>query len=111
MSTRPGLSHPARPRTIGRCSRRHYAAFEAALAYARGPLPAPRLKPMIGLYMFDYLTHHGLSPQPTAPAAACDRPASSSSHGCGDTVRVHTYPVPQSESTRGRSEAVFSPWM
>ena len=38
---------------------RHWEAFEAALAHAGG---RPK-KPMLGLYMFDYLTHHAAGAQ------------------------------------------------
>ena len=37
----------------------HWAAFEAAIAHAGG---RPK-KPMLGLYMFDYLTHHAAGAQ------------------------------------------------
>ena len=46
----------------------HWAAFEAAIAHAGG---RPK-KPMLGMYMFDYLTHHaaGAQEMPAALMAA-----------------------------------------
>ena len=38
----------------------HWTAFEAAIAHAGGRGPK---KPMLGLYMFDYLTHHAAGAQ------------------------------------------------